>query len=114
MRVWALVLALGGCGFPSLALPSNGQDGGGELPPGDGPATDSGSDGGVVHICLGRVLQICANAPRTALTLMTGVCNAGVPWAIARCLPYSATPPEVACVIAGQATFIPAGNTVSV
>ena len=103
MRAWALALVLCDCGFSSPA-PSHGPDGGGP-----GPGSDPTSE--VDHVCLGTFVQVCADAPRVSLSLMTQTIDTSNS---ALCLPYTATPSVDACVIASQSIAIPSGNTVSV
>src|ERR1700748_2392355 len=98
MRACALALILGGCGFSSVAMENNGQDGGS----GDG----SGPTAGLVHVCLGRVVSVCADAPRISLNLMSGTINTSDTSSSSKCLPpssYTTSPAGLdVCVIAAQ------------
>ncbi|HEX8110234.1 MAG TPA: hypothetical protein VF516_21030, partial [Kofleriaceae bacterium] len=122
MRAWVLALALGACGFSSSAgigKGSNGSvpDAGDPTPPDDSGGGGSPDAGPPVHVCLGTFVQVCADAPRGALNLMTGTIDTSDTSASSKCLPataYTTTPVVDACVIASQSITIPSGNTVSV
>src|SRR5215831_16564056 len=103
MRAWVLALVLGGCGFSSPAANGNdgdngsGHDPGGTVPP-DGPP-----DAGPVHVCLGSFVNVCADAPRGALNLMTTTIDTSDVSSTSHCLPddaYTTMPRVDACVIA--------------
>src|SRR5262245_46160475 len=110
MRAWALVLALGGCGFSSSRTPNNGDAGN---PPIDAPMQDSDIDAPVTvtNVCLGTFVKICVDVPDTGLTLMTQTIDTG---SSPRCMAYTSMPQVTACVIAGQSINIPGNNTISV
>src|SRR5204863_3857599 len=110
MRAWALALLVSGCGFTGPGSPDNGSDG--NQPPGDAPP-DGGTgdtDASVLHVCLGTFVNVCMDAPQTALSLMTQTINTDT---YAKCLPAMLNPQLDACVIAGQTIPIPSSNKVT-
>ncbi|HEX7841963.1 MAG TPA: hypothetical protein VF469_31045, partial [Kofleriaceae bacterium] len=117
MRAWALALVLGGCGFSSTAAPDHGLDGGSDTAGGNTGGTGD-PVAGVVHVCLGTFVGVCADTPRTSLTLMTGMIDTSDTSSSTKCLPataYVTTPAGLdVCVVAAQTITIPGGNKVSV
>jgi hypothetical protein len=117
MRAWALALALAGCGFSAAAGTANGGSNGDGLDAGDSMPPDGSGGGGTspaLHVCLGTFVQVCADAPRGSLNLLTGTIDTS---ASSKCLPptaYTTQPRVDACVIASQTIAIPKDSTVSV
>lgn len=94
--------------------------------PGGGPIADAstgdtngpgGPDGGLVHLCLGTFVNVCADVPRGSLSLMTGTVDTSTLSVVTQCLPpsaYTTQPAADACVIASQSITVPSGNTITV
>ncbi|TMQ17950.1 MAG: hypothetical protein E6J90_21370 [Deltaproteobacteria bacterium] len=87
-----------------------------ESGPADDAATgdasiDAAIDAPADQLCAGTFVRICVKPPTSPMTLMTQPLNTVTS---NLCVPYVATPPVDACVIAAVSITIPAGNKVSV
>lgn len=109
MRVWALALVVGGCGF--AATPGGGSGPDALLPDPDAASDGPGSDGPAEPVCLGSYIRVCVAPPPSTLMVMAGRLDTS---RSLLCAPYTATPMISACVVAAQSITIPTGNIVGV